>query len=118
MPSLSQILNKAEMSFQRADFWKPGGLRICKSGLRTPFAIKNLLASFLVGAAYDPHICLPPPPPPYRDRGLLEENQTEASDSQLAEKVHCCPPTQKSDPTRARRSKAEALLRHLYQNGG
>ena len=55
MPSLSRILNKAETSFQTADFWKPGGLHICKSGLRTPFAIKNLLASFLVRAACDPH---------------------------------------------------------------
>lgn len=55
--SLSQILNKAEKSFQGADFWKPGGLHICKSGLRTPFAIKNLLASFLVRAASHPQPC-------------------------------------------------------------
>lgn len=60
MPSPSQILNKAATSFQRADFWKPGGLHICKSGLRTPFAIKNLLASFLVRAARDPHTCPSP----------------------------------------------------------
>lgn len=38
MPSLSHILSKTKKSLsgqQRSEIWKPGGLHICKSGLRT-----------------------------------------------------------------------------------
>lgn len=59
------------------------------------------------------------PAHPSQERGLLEEKQTEASDSQLAQKVHRCPQSHKSDPTGAVGSRAKALWGHfLYQNGG